>query len=267
VNGTTYRRAPGPVPELPQDDVRPVRDDDNAALAALFDQVWSDGNGAAHVDWWRLHGVPGASFVAGTDSLVAACLVSWHKGKFWIGTVTAPAGGDFAAPVVAASLRALKAPVLANVDDDSTARLLIGLGFTTEQDDLPVLVVDGSLFSDFEGFAREFTKLLDDYTWSGNLDAFNDILRGGFGTPELGWIFRWLHHESSREALGYGATIRRLERMLLTCHPDNRERVAARIESAKRGEGPTLFDEIVEIIRVHGPGGEESEDNVILELR
>ena len=30
--------------------------------------------------------------------------------------------------------------------------------------------------------------------------------------------------------------------------------------------GPTLFDEIVEIIREHGPGGREPEDGVILEL-
>jgi hypothetical protein len=43
--------------------------------------------------------------------------------------------------------------------------------------------------------------------------------------------------------------------------------MTARIDSARRGEGPTLFDEVVEIIRVHGPGGRESEDGVLLELR
>jgi hypothetical protein len=53
-------------------------------------------------------------------------------------------------------------------------------------DDLPVLVIDGSAFSGFDGFAREFSRLLDNYTWRGNLDAFNDLLRGGFGTPENG---------------------------------------------------------------------------------
>jgi len=31
--------------------------------------------------------------------------------------------------------------------------------------------------------------------------------------------------------------------------------------------GPTLFDKLVEFIRVHGPGGEEEEDGVLLELR
>jgi hypothetical protein len=43
---------------------------------------------------------------------------------------------------------------------------------TKPSGDLPVLVIDGAFFSDFEGFSREFTRLLDDYTWHGNLDAF-----------------------------------------------------------------------------------------------
>lgn len=133
-------------------------------------------------------------------------------------------------------------------------------------DDLPVLVIDGARFSDFEGFAREFSRLLDDYTWRGNLDAFNDLLRGGFGTPDNGWVLRWLNSESSRSTLGYEATILRLERLLLTCHPSNRTSIETRIASARRGEGRTLFDEIVDIIRIHGPGGRESEDGVRLEL-
>lgn len=104
------------------------------------------------------------------------------------------------------------------------------------------------------------------YTWRGSLDAFNDILRGGFGTPEDGWLLRWLNSESSRAALGYEATIRRLEGLPTTCHPSKRPIVEARIRSARRSEGPTLFDEIVDVIRDHGPGGTESEDGVLLEL-
>jgi hypothetical protein len=133
-------------------------------------------------------------------------------------------------------------------------------------DELPVLVIDGASFADFDGFGREFSRLLCDYTWRENLDAFNDLLRGGFGTPENGWVLTWLNSESSRTALGYAATIRRLERLLLTCHPTNRSSIKARISNARRGEGPTLFDEIVEIIRDHGPGDRESEDGVVLKL-
>lgn len=130
-------------------------------------------------------------------------------------------------------------------------------------DDLPVLTIDGACFSDFDGFTREFSRLLlRDHTWRGNLDAFNDILGGGFGTPDNGWVLRWLNSELSRSALGYEATLRKREQLLLTCHPSNRSTVQAEILKAKRREGPTLFDEIVGIIRDHGPDG----DGIRLEL-
>jgi hypothetical protein len=57
-----------------------------------------------------------------------------------------------------------------------------------------------------------------------------------------------------------------MERLFLTCHPSNRPGIEDRIRRARRGQGPTLFDEIVEIIREHGPGGNESEDGIVLEL-
>jgi hypothetical protein len=137
---------------------------------------------------------------------------------------------------------------------------------TSHRDDLPILVIDGANLSDLDGFAREFSRLLPEYTWLGNLDAFNDLLRGGFATPETGWVFRWLNSESSRAALGYEETVRRLEQLMLTCHPSNRSILQAEIASARRAEGSTLFDEIVEIIRDHGPGGNEADDGVLLEL-
>jgi len=99
-----------------------------------------------------------------------------------------------------------------------------------------------------------------------SLDAFNDYLRGGMGTPADGFVLRWRHHAVSRAGLGHPATARWLEAMATTCHPANVSSVEARIAAARRCEGPTLFDEIVEIIRDHGPGGSEAEDGVDLEL-
>lgn len=132
---------------------------------------------------------------------------------------------------------------------------------------LPVFVVDGATFDDFAGFQRVVTALLDNYSWTGSLDAFNDILRGGFGTPENGWIWQWVNADLSRGALGYPATAARLQEILQTCHPANRREIAERLRAAELGEGPTLFDELVEIIKSHGPGGAEAEDCVFLELR
>jgi hypothetical protein len=80
-------------------------------------------------------------------------------------------------------------------------------------------------------------------------------------------VLRWSNSERSRQALGYEATLTRLETLVTTCHPGSVEDVRRRIDAARRGQGPTLFDEIVEIVRVHGPGGEEAEDGVLLDLR
>ena len=102
--------------------------------------------------------------------------------------------------------------------------------------DVPVLVIDGAVFSDFEGFAREFSRLLDDHVWRGNLDAFNDILRGGFGTPEGGWVLRWLNSDVSRVVLGHQAMIEWLEDVLLTCHPSNRPQSFESPQGQRGGE-------------------------------
>jgi hypothetical protein len=48
-----------------------------------------------------------------------------------------------------------------------------------------VYEIDGAAFSSLEGFFDEVSrKLIPDAIWGKNLDAFNDILRGGFGTPQ-----------------------------------------------------------------------------------
>jgi RNAse (barnase) inhibitor barstar len=96
----------------------------------------------------------------------------------------------------------------------------------------PVLEIDGARFDDLEGFWDEVSeRLIPGSPWGRNLDAFNDVLRGGFGTPDGGFVLRWRNSARSRDALG-----------------------------------PTLYDILLEIIRAHGPGGEEAEDGVVLEL-
>lgn len=140
------------------------------------------------------------------------------------------------------------------------------LGAVTIDGALPVLEIDGSRFDDLSGFAREFSRLLCGHHWNGNLDALNDILRGGFGTPEDGFTLRWVNSEASRRALGWEATVKWLEQKLLTCHASSRTSVEQELAAARLQEGNTLFDWIVEVVRVHGPGGNEADDNVRLEL-
>lgn len=131
---------------------------------------------------------------------------------------------------------------------------------------LPELVLDGASFDDLAGFFAAVSQTLGAVGWGRNLDAFNDILRGGFGTPEEGFVLRWAHSDLSAQRLGWPETIRYIEKKLTTCHPDNVSHVDADLQAARRGEGQTLFDIIIEIIAVHGPGGREASDNVHLVL-
>jgi Barstar (barnase inhibitor) len=127
---------------------------------------------------------------------------------------------------------------------------------------LPEFVLDGTSFDNLAGFFTAITRTLGVTGWGRNLDAFNDILRGGFGTPAGGFILRWASSAISAQRLGWPETIRFFESMLTTCHPASIPIVEADLAAARRGQGQTLFDIITSIIRAHGPGGSEAEDNV-----
>ena len=93
-------------------------------------------------------------------------------------------------------------------------------------------IIDGSKITSQDAFYDEISRvLIPGQEWGRNLDAFNDLLRGGFGTPENGFSLIWMQAAYSKEKLGYH------------------------------------FEAIVEIIRCHGEGGEEAEDNIYLELK
>lgn len=128
-------------------------------------------------------------------------------------------------------------------------------------------VLDGTKITSLDGFYDQISeRLIPGAKWGRNLDAFNDILRGGFGTPDDGFTLRWAHSDVSRENLGYLETVRQLEKRLTYCHPTNRNSVRAKMHEARQEQGATVFDWLVEIIRDHGPTGEQSEDNVLLIL-
>ncbi|MFN0009153.1 MAG: barstar family protein [Planctomycetota bacterium] len=130
-----------------------------------------------------------------------------------------------------------------------------------------VYEIDGRHFSTIEGFYAEVSRvLIPSVEWGHNLDAFDDILRGGFGTPDDGFTIRWARQEISKERLGYSETIRLLELRLARCPPSSRPSAARELDSARAGQGPTTFDRLVEIIRDHGPGGRQAEDRVDLVL-
>lgn len=123
----------------------------------------------------------------------------------------------------------------------------------------PTYEIDGTRFSTLEEFYDEISRvLIPGADWGRNLDAFDDILFGGFGTPEGGFVLHWVNSTVSRERLGYPETVRRLECRLQSCHPTNRSGVAHDLDLARRGIGPTVFDWLVEIISDHPTDSDES---------
>ena len=112
--------------------------------------------------------------------------------------------------------------------------------------------IDGRRTTSLSAFFAEVSQvLLPGVSWGRNLDAFDDVLYGGFGTPDEGFVIRWRNSAEAREALGYPETVRQLEFRLAHCHPCSRDLVERELNLARANTGPTVFDWLVEIIRSH----------------
>ena len=131
---------------------------------------------------------------------------------------------------------------------------------------MKIYEIDGERFSTLEEFFEEIDRVMQLSAWGHNLDAFNDILRGGFGTPEDGFTICWKNHNASKQRLGYPETVRQLQLRLERCHSDNRQKVLQYLKDAQQGRDQTVFDWLVNIINKHSTGGEEEQDRVGLIL-
>lgn len=131
-----------------------------------------------------------------------------------------------------------------------------------------IYTLDGKNFSTLESFFEEVSRvLIPESDWGHNLDAFNDILRGGFGTPEEGFILVWQNAKISRERLGSEETLKMLHEQLANCHPSNIPYLTKRIREAENKRGKNVFDILLDIIKRHCPGGQEASSGVELILR
>lgn len=118
------------------------------------------------------------------------------------------------------------------------------------------IIISGNKISSLETFYDEVeSKLTKNLDWSigRNLDAFNDVLRGGFGVYEYEEpiLLIWENSNESKEKLGWNETIKYITAKLKTCHPANIQLVKDKLESAKQHKGQTLFELIVDIISSH----------------
>ena len=125
------------------------------------------------------------------------------------------------------------------------------IGFKTiKQDYFMEYILDGNKFSTLEEFALYFSDtVLKNHQWRGSLDAFNDILYGGFGTPDNGFVIRWINADVSKNNLGKAETIKWYKERVLNCHPSNTAYMESKLIEMKKGIGSTVFDWIIEIIQ------------------
>jgi RNAse (barnase) inhibitor barstar len=135
-------------------------------------------------------------------------------------------------------------------------------------------VIDGDHIDDMEGFYDEISAvLIPGAHWGRGLDAFNDILRGGFGTPEEGFTLIWKNSACSRRMLSYDETIKFYEHGIPTIkrsltpeklkkqYPSNKSWSRQKLREylcymdelayARAHQGPTIFDKIIELIKLH----------------
>ena len=82
-------------------------------------------------------------------------------------------------------------------------------------------VVDGNNFDDLEGFYCEIDRLLTknlSFKTGYNYEAFDDLLRGGFGVFDLGEpiLIKWVNYDKSKNDLGNEVILTLLE-IILDC--------------------------------------------------
>jgi RNAse (barnase) inhibitor barstar len=135
-------------------------------------------------------------------------------------------------------------------------------------DELQRFEIDGVRFSTLEDFFAEISEhLLLAPGFPVNLDQFNDVLNGDYGLPDEGFILVWRNHHLSRERLGYDETIRYLRAVLPELeYPSSIRHCEDSLAAARRGDGPTLYDDIIEIVQRHGPNGTHC-TNIVLVLQ
>jgi len=93
----------------------------------------------------------------------------------------------------------------------------------------------------------------EDWKIGQSLDAFSDLLYGGFGTikSKEPVALIWLDQLKSREALGYKATKAYYEDKLKPDSPFNKSLFREKLAALENGTGETYFDILIEIITEH----------------
>lgn len=118
------------------------------------------------------------------------------------------------------------------------------------------LLMDGDVINDIPSFYEEVNRVFMtgvDWQLGHSLDAFNDLLYGGFGAISDNEQVRllWKNMEKSRQVLGYAVTKQYYETKLLPDSSFNKEYFREKLDALNKGTGQTYFEILLEIIAAH----------------
>ena len=117
-------------------------------------------------------------------------------------------------------------------------------------------IINGDVILDIASFYEEINRIFMigvDWQLGQSLDAFNDLLYGGFGAIQAGQTNEiiWMDSKKSMSALGYQTTLHYYQEKLRPGSPFNKTLFMEKIEELKAGKGKTYYEIIKEIIADH----------------
>lgn len=118
------------------------------------------------------------------------------------------------------------------------------------------LIINGSAIKDIATFYAEINRVFmqgEDWQLGESLDAFDDLLYGGFGSIDNGAVTEivWNDIEVSKTALGYNATKAWYMGKLVPESVFNKKYFQDQLAKLEAGTGKTYFEIILEIIADH----------------
>jgi RNAse (barnase) inhibitor barstar len=118
------------------------------------------------------------------------------------------------------------------------------------------LTINGDNFSDLVSFFKEMDRVLTkdlDWDTGHNLDAFNDLLRGGYGVYEYEEPINltWRNISKSKRDLGFESTKTWYEQKIDENKGMDVQYFKDELKKMAEKNGKTLFDIIIEIIANH----------------
>ncbi|MFC4256547.1 ribonuclease inhibitor [Altererythrobacter xixiisoli] len=118
------------------------------------------------------------------------------------------------------------------------------------------IIIEGAHIRDIASFYVEINRVFmagEDWQLGHSLDALDDMLYGGYGAlqGDAPVVLIWRQMQRNRQDLGRDATRGWYQAKLDQPEGFNVQRIRADLDALERGEGPTFFDIVQQIIADH----------------